>query len=158
MRKPRVYLDTSVIGGCLDEEFAEDSLARMDMARRGELTLLVSDVLLDELEDAPSEVGAVLDSIPPEHVEIVRRTDEVLQLRDKYLSSEILGAKWADDTLHVAYATIAKADLLVSWNFKHIVHYDKVRKFNGVNLSEGYTILDIRTPTEVMTQDENENF
>ena len=158
MRKPRVYLDTSAIGGCLDEEFAEESLALMEMARQGEVTLLISDVLLDELEDPPSEVGAVLDSIPPEHVEIVRRTEEVLQLRDKYLSSEILGAKWADDALHVAYATIAKADLLVSWNFKHIVHYDKVRKFNGVNLSEGYTILDIRTPTEVMTQDENESF
>ena len=50
----------------------------------------------------------------------------------------------------MALATIAKADMIVSWNFRHIVHYDKIRGFNAVNLREGYLPIDIRSPLEVV--------
>ena len=45
---------------------------------------------------------------------------------------------------------IAHADLIVSWNFRHIVHFDKIRGFNAVNLQEGYPLIDIRSPKEVI--------
>jgi hypothetical protein len=61
----RVYVDTSVIGGCLDDEFANESRALLDMARRGHLVLLVSDLLLEELAEAPPAVLGVLASLPP---------------------------------------------------------------------------------------------
>jgi hypothetical protein len=54
------------------------------------------------------------------------------------------------DAHHVALATIAKADLIVSWNFKHIVHVDKIRAFQPVNLVQGYTSIDIRSPLEIV--------
>jgi hypothetical protein len=51
--------------------------------------------------------------------------------------------------LHIALATIAVVDLLVSWNFRHIVRYDKIRLFNAVNLEQGYRAIQIHTPREV---------
>ena len=62
----------------------------------------------------------------------------------------ILGKASLNDALHVAIATVAKADMIVSWNFKHIVHFEKIRMFNAVNLREGYGIIDIRSPLEVV--------
>ena len=53
--------------------------------------------------------------------------------------------------LHIALATVANADLLVSWNFRHIVRVDKIRLFNAVNLEQGYQALSIHSPREVTT-------
>ena len=58
--------------------------------------------------------------------------------------------KWANDAGHVAAATVAGADLIVSWNFRHIVHYDKIRAYNAVNLLHGYREIEIRSPLEVI--------
>ncbi len=150
MKRLRIYVDTSVIGGCLDEEFATESRALLDMARRGECILLTSYLLLDELRRAPDEVNQVLNEMPEKNIEIVRQSVDAFQLRDHYLAESIVGNSSSDDALHVALATVARADLIVSWNFKHIVHYDKIRMFNGVNLVEGYPMLDIRSPSEVI--------
>lgn len=51
--------------------------------------------------------------------------------------------------LHIALATVADIDVLVSWNFKHIVRLDKIRIFNAVNLELGYKQLQIYSPREV---------
>jgi len=56
---------------------------------------------------------------------------------------------WAD-ALHIATATVAGVDLLVSWNFKHIVNARRIRAFNGVNVRAGYSQIDIRTPREAI--------
>jgi len=39
--------------------------------------------------------------------------------------------------------------MIVSWNFKHIVHYDKIRLYNAVNTLRGYTPIGIYSPWEV---------
>ena len=49
----------------------------------------------------------------------------------------------------MAAATVADADLILSWNFKHIVNYDRIRGFNGVNLKHGYRALSIISPMEL---------
>lgn len=150
MKRLRIYVDTSVIGGSLDEEFAEDSCALADMARRGELALLVSDVLLDELRKAPPDVRAVLPRMPAECLEPVLRSDESARLRDAYLEAAVVGEDAADDAHHVALATVVGADMVVSWNFRHIVHFDKMRGFNAVNLRQGYKPIEIHSPREVV--------
>ena len=154
MKRLRIYIDTSVIGGCLDDEFTEDSRALLDLAKAGEVSLLISDLLLDELVDAPLEVSELLESLSealsPENLERVERSQETERLRDQYLEAAVLGVASADDAHHVAIATVAKADLIVSWNFKHIVHFEKIRGFNAVNLREGYTATEIRSPKEVV--------
>ena len=62
--------------------------------------------------------------------------------------------KFYDDMLHIALATIAKIDIVVCWNFKHIVHFDKIRQFNGVNMEQGYSTLQIYSPREVANYEE----
>jgi predicted nucleic acid-binding protein len=150
MRKLRIYLDTSVVGGCRDEEFMGPSLKLMDLFRSGSATLLASDLLLRELDDAPSEVKAILPSLPLASMERVERGEEAERLQALYLEADVVGLTCANDALHVALAVVARADMIVSWNFKHIVHFDKMRGFNAVNLREGYGQLAILSPLEVV--------
>ena len=145
----RVFVDTSVIGGCFDERFATDSLRVFDLARLGSLTLIVSDVVVAELAPAPQPVRAMFDGLPPSILEVRATDDDVANLRDAYLSQGVLGARWIDDAAHVAAATVARADALISWNFKHIVRLDRIKAFNQVNLANGYGILTILSPTEL---------
>ena len=149
MRLLRVYTDSSVLGGCRDIEFEDDSLRLIHWARRRELTLLISEITLRELEAAPSEVKAILGDIPPDGLEFVPLTTEILALRDAYVRAGVVGPQWLNDAAHVAAATVVRADAIVSWNFKHIVRLEKIRGYNQVNESLGYGTLAIITPREV---------
>jgi predicted nucleic acid-binding protein len=157
MKPMRIYADTSAIGGCFDPKFAADSLRLIEGVRHGRLVLLLSDVVLTELAGAPARVRSVLQSLPATTVEKVEITEEVLQLRDAYLAARIVGLRWADDAAHVAAATVVRADAIVSWSFQHIVRLDKVKAYNQVNLRQGYGVLTIVTPKEVVSDEEKGN-
>lgn len=146
----RVYIDTSVVGGCFDDEFSQESLMLFEMAKLGELVLLISNILADELLLAPEQVQRIITELPQKSFEIINESDESRKLRDKYLESEIVGSKHFNDAHHVAIATVSEATMIVSWNFKHIVHYDKIRSFNKVNISCGYNEIQIYCPLEVI--------
>ena len=145
----RIYIDNSVVGGCHDEEFDEESIALFNMAREGKVVLLVSGLLLDELDPAPPEVREVLPSLPQGAIERVEVTEEAEALRDAYLAAGVVGPARARDALHVATAAVAEADMIVSWNFKHIVHHEKIRGFHAVNMLKGYSPIGIFSPLEV---------
>ena len=150
VRRARVYADTSVIGGCLDDEFADESRALLAAAREGQFILLLSDLLAAELERASPEIQEILADLPAESLEQVVSDEESARLRDAYLKARVVGARHAADAHHIALATVCRADLLVSWNFKHVVHWEKIRGFNAVNLREGYPAIEIRSPKEVV--------
>ena len=150
MKRLRIYADTSVIGGCFDRDFQQESRTLLQMAKDGKLILLVSDILALELERAPRKVAEEFVSLPPECLEAVSNLEEAERLRDLYLEAEVVGRARKMDAHHVALATVARADMIVSWNFKHIVHYEKIRGFNAVNIREGYPAIEIRTPKEVI--------
>ncbi|HEV2348641.1 MAG TPA: hypothetical protein VG028_02230 [Terriglobia bacterium] len=152
----RVYTDSSVLGGCRDVEFQADSLRLVEWARRGEITLLFSEITLRELEAAPSEVKEILSGLPLDCREFVPLTTEILTLRDAYIRAGVVNPQWLNDAAHVAVATVAQADAIVSWNFKHIVRLEKIRGYNQVNESLGYGSLIIITPREVRL-DEQDN-
>jgi hypothetical protein len=116
MREQRIYLDTSVIGGCFDPEFTSWSRGLMTDFRLGTYLPVVSEVVAAEIADAPEPVQ--------------RQYAEVLALE-----AEVF--------------TVAEVDLLVSWNFRHIVHHEKIRLFNALNLERGYKPLQIYSPREV---------
>jgi predicted nucleic acid-binding protein len=149
MKTLRIYADTSVIGGCYDEEFAEDSWRLIEMARAGEITLVISAVVLRELSTAPTRVREVLDRLPQASLEIVTVREEALRLASAYVQEGIVGPSSLDDAVHVAIATVAACDAIVSWNFKHIVRLDRIRLYNKVNGAQGYHELVILTPMEV---------
>lgn len=157
MRRFRVYVDTSVFGGVEDEEFSVPSRRFFDQVRQGRYLVLVSDVTLDELAEAPDGVRRVLQELPPDCVEDVSLNDEIQVLAEAYITAGVVGPKWMDDALHVATATVVGARLILSWNFRHIVNYDRIRAFNSVNLAQGYDQIDIRSPLEVGDVDPDEN-
>ena len=154
MKIPRIYADTSVIGGCLDDEFSVESLHFIELVRKGRCVLLLSEIVLAELDGAPSEVQNVLLTLPEDAMERVELTYDVLELRNHYMEAKILGPEWIDDATHVAAATVARADAIVSWNFKHIVRLDKMKAYNQVNLLNGYGILTIISPKEVLIDED----
>jgi hypothetical protein len=94
-------------------------------------------------EDGSDRLG------PSCSVEQVRLTRDLIDLRDAYLAAGILDPQSSDDATHVAAATVARADAIVSWNFKPIVRIDKMRAYNQVNLQAGFGLLSIASPQEV---------
>ena len=154
MRIPRIYADTSVIGGCLDVEFSNESSRFIEMARKGKCVLLISEIVVAELDKAPAAVQNILLSLPEEAAEKVEITDEILELRNEYIKAKILSHEWINDATHVAAATVSRADAIVSWNFKHIVRLDKMKAYNQVNLMNGYGILTIISPKEVLIDED----
>lgn len=151
MRKLRIYVDTSVIGGCFDEEFREASIKLIQIFKEGFAVMVISDLTLEELRYAPEEVKHILDEIPEENIEKVFLTEEASALADKYLAEGIINNK--ADAQHVAMATVNNVDILVSWNFKHLVNYFKIKGFNEVNRKLGYPPIEIRTPQEVFYEE-----
>jgi len=157
LHKIRVYIDTSIFGGTQDEEFAEATKRFFERVHQGQFRVLVSQVTADELTDAPPAVQAVLRELPHLSIERVTAGKEVLVLAMAYIDAGALGSAHRADAIHVASATVARADLILSWNFKHIVNFDRIRKFNAVNLMRGYPQIEIRSPLEVEYGDENQD-
>ncbi len=150
MKQYRVYADTSVFGGCFDEEFAETSKMFFKLVKDGSFKLIISPILLAELAEAPKVVKQILTDLTQDLFDFVDYTPEVSELRDKYLNAKVLTNKSKTDAEHIAYATIYNADFVVSWNFKHIVHYEKISGFNSVNLMNSYKLISIYSPKEMV--------
>ena len=151
----RTYVDASVFGGVFDEEFAEDSRAFFDQVEAGHFAVLTSGLVADEIANAPGDVRDLFDRLLP-RAELVEVEESALALQGAYLRAGILTPKWADDALHVALATVAAADLIVSWNFRHIVHFEKVPRYNAVNTLYGYREVAVHSPSEVIAYEDGE--
>lgn len=151
MKTPlRVYADTSVFGGCFEEKFGEASVRFFEQVRDGTFTLVVSDVTLRELAPAPQFVKSLLGTIPAGRVEQVATSDDSRRLQSAYLAAGVVGPACGNDAAHIAVATIAMVDIIVSWNFKHIVHYEKIMGYEGINTTNGYRSPRIYSPFEVI--------
>ncbi len=155
MHQIRVYADTSVFGGAQDEEFKENSLNFFNKVTNGEFIVLLSTETLRELSGSPKEVQSVMLNLPDSSIEEVPIDDEVRDLANEYIAAEVLGQASFSDALHVSAATVAGADLILSWNFRHIVNFNRIRGFNSVNIRFGYRTMTILSPKEV--SDENES-
>lgn len=149
---PRVYCDTSLIGGCFDEEFRDASTRFFELASEGLFKLVLSTITEDEILRAPQSVKTRYDELATA-AELVEPTAAAQELQSAYLQHAILSPRWETDALHVALATVARCDMIVSWNFAHIVQYDKIRKYNAVNVLYGYNAVAIHSPLEVISLD-----
>jgi predicted nucleic acid-binding protein len=90
-----------------------------------------------------------LNTIQEVQKEKIRLSVEAIELANKYIAAKVVGKTSRADCQHIAMATISKADVLLSWNFKHIVNLDRIRGYNGINFQNGYTMIEIRTPKEI---------
>lgn len=150
MIKQRFYLDTSVFGGVFDKEFDEFTLQLFERIKLGKITCIYSELIETELIKAPKRVQIYFKNLPKESLEKVEISDEILALATKYVDEKIVGATSFDDCIHIATATINRVDILVSWNFKHIVNVYRKGGYNSINLRMNYPSLEIRSTKEII--------
>ena len=150
--KARIYVDASVVGGCEDDEFSEHSVRLLERFVRGEC-VLVSNLTVQELAGAPDEVRQHLASVPEAHIETLQLDTEARELAEAYITAGVITANMRADAQHIAIASVARVDVLVSWNFKHIVNLRRIHGYNSVNLRRGYPTLEIRAPREVLSDE-----
>jgi predicted nucleic acid-binding protein len=149
----RFYFDTSVFGGIFDEEFETESQLLFDMVHNGIVRCVYSELSEKELQNAPDRVKAFFQELNIAQVERIQITEECYQLAKMYIDEKVVGRTSFDDCLHIAAATLNKVDILVSWNFKHIVNIFRIRGYNSVNLKLGHGTLEIRSPREIVSND-----
>ena len=152
--KQRFYFDTSVFGGVFDTEFEEDSLVLFERVKLGQIICVYSNLTESEISTAPERVRHFFAEIKDECMEKVLVTPEALHLAQTYVNEKVEGETSLDDCLHIATATLNKVDLLVSWNFKHIVNIYRIRGYNSINLRKGHIYLNIHSPKEIVGNEE----
>ena len=154
--KLRIYIDTSVGGGYFDEEFEEDTKLFFDRIFKKDFLVYFSEISETELSLAPDFVKEIKSKIPSDCYRYLDLDDESRELAELYIKEKILGKTSLDDAYHIAIATVNRLDVLVSWNFKHIVNYDKIKSFNSINLRLGYPMIEIRSPKEFVRYENND--
>ncbi len=120
-----------------------------------DIILLYSDVIDDELSSAPDDVTSFVNSIPDNRLQHINLDKEAVKLAKNYIAENVVGPSSMADCFHIAIATIQKADLLVCWNFKHIVNIERIHGYNSVNLKYGYQTLEIRNPREAFDYEDD---
>ena len=132
--KQRLYFDTSVFGSYFDDEFEDFTKPLFDKIIKGDFMLLFSTVTQDELENAPLEVKKLVKRLKVEYTEFIEETEEAVEFASQYISGKVVGQTSYADCLHIALATIHRADFLISWNFKHILNVQRIMGYNSVNI------------------------
>ncbi|PKL86777.1 MAG: PIN domain protein [Ignavibacteriae bacterium HGW-Ignavibacteriae-1] len=146
----RLYLDTSIYGGFFEPEFEIWTNILFNKISKSQYKVVFSKLTDIELERAPQNVKDLVNSLPPDVFEFVDISEDSLRLADQYLDEKVVGKTNRADCIHIALATLNNVDILVSWNFKHIVNIHRIRGYNSVNYKLGYKIIEIRTPREII--------
>lgn len=146
----RFYIDTSVIGGVFDTEFEEHSTILMEKVKLGLIKAVISEVTESEILLARKEIRDYYNSLPKDNIEFVEITKDSVLLADNYIEEKVVGKTSRNDCLHIGIATVNRVDILVSWNFKHIVNIYRIRGYNSVNIKLGFPTLEIRSPKDIV--------
>jgi len=120
----------------------------------GKEELITSNVVAKEIASAPEKIRELYEGMPEDCKRTLPLTQEVEDLTEAYLCAGVVSRRWREDCQHVALATLAGADAIVSWNFKHLVRVDRIRGFNAINVAEGHAIMQIVSPKEVNLDDD----
>lgn len=147
---PRYYLDTSVFGGVFDCEFEYESLIVFDKIKSGSIQCVYSGLTETELMRAPERVRIFFRSLDLQILEKVEVNEAVLRLARKYIEEDVVGPTNFDDCVHIALATVYETNMLISWNFKHIVNPSRIPGYNSVNLLLGYRAIEIWSPRAIL--------
>jgi len=142
-----------VIGGCEDNKFRKHSRLLFEAFRQEKAIMVISDVTLDELMRTPENVAKIPSQVPKTQTELLKETEQARELANAYISSGALGPAHYNDAMHVAIASLGKVDVIVSWNFKHMVNWGRIHAYNRINRKLGYPEIDIRTPENIYHED-----
>lgn len=146
----KYYIDTSVFGGYIDKEFEEITKSLFNEILDKGILILYSELTERELENAPEKIKDFIRRLPKSSIEYLEITEASIELANRYVEENIVGKNNIEDCIHIALATINRADVLISWNFKHIVNLKRIQRYNSANLKYGYPFLEIRSPREMI--------
>lgn len=145
-----IYADTSIFGGCFEKEFSEWSNKLLEEFKKGRKRMMISEIVHFELAKASKKVKEMPFMVP--NLFSIQASTSLLarRLAEKYIIEGALTDKSYYDALHIANATLQGADMLASWNFKHMANLKKIKHYNVINKNIGYRPIDIRTPREIL--------
>lgn len=156
MKKIRYYLDTSVLNFIFADDSPEKKQITLDFFNRirlENLEIYISNAVVDEVEAAPEPRKTELQNLLRQYQPILLESNlEVEELTSKYIAEGIIPSRYEEDAIHIAIATVYNMDIVVSWNFAHIVKAKTRREVNGVNRMLGYREIEIASPEEVIEQ------
>ncbi|WP_232826249.1 hypothetical protein [Cyanothece sp. BG0011] len=114
---------------------------------------MISSVVSREIQPAPEKIKDFFKEMIT-YAELVEITSPALQLRQAYIDAGVVTKKSMLDALHVALASVSGCSMIVSWNFKHIVHFQKIPLYRAINVVKGYAQIDIYSPLEVINYED----
>ena len=158
MRKLKLYLDTSTISHLFADDTPdkmEDTIRLWEKIISGEYEIYVSDIVTDEIKRcAEPKRTQMLEKMRQIKFTVLPETDEINELATEYIKGGVLKEKSFDDCLHIAYAVINNCDVIVSWNFKHLVNFKTIDKVKIVNAINRYKEISIVSPTMLVEEED----
>ena len=158
-RKIKVYLDTSVIS-YLDQQDAPEQMKEThevgERIKAGQYDVFISDVVLRELADCKDEAkrDLLIGHLAEIKYNLIAVDDDIAKLAEKIVTKGVLKQKNIDDCQHIAAAILSDCDIIVSWNFKHIVNVKTIRGIKVITTVEGYKDLLIYQPTALLNEED----
>lgn len=154
MRKQKIYLDTSVISH-LDQRDAPDKMADTlllwEEIKQGLYDVAISQITLDEVGANKAEKrNLLLNYLAEIDYTFVELSPEINAYADKLIDADILTMKSHDDCLHIASAVASNCDILLSWNFKHILRVKTINGVRSISAILGYKGIDIIPPSMIV--------
>lgn len=148
--KPRVYLDTSVISALVDQRAPERRALTMAFwNRRSRVSLITCAIARDEIDATPDAgLRGQMHELLAE-VEVHDLDDDIRHLASRYIVAGVFTETMRNDALHAAAAAVLRADVLLSWNFRHLVNRRRRLAVNAVNVAGGFATVDIISPPEI---------
>lgn len=148
--KLRVYLDTSVFSALYDDRVTDRRVQSQEFwERRGQFDIATSELAREELMETPDPERRTLLSRSLDDITVHAIPPEMRQLASSYLESGTFSAVTHNDALHVAAAVLTQQDVLLSWNFKHLVNRRRRAQINQGNVSMGLPTIEIVEPPEI---------
>lgn len=158
MKKLKIYLDTSVISHLFADDASEkmsDTLNLWAEIMSGKFEVLLSDVTIEELNQCSEpKLSNMMRKLNEINFSIASVDEPVKGLAEQYVANEVLRPKSFDDCLHIACAVINNCDLLVSWNFKHLVNFKTIKGVRIVNSLNNYGEIGILSPPMLIEWEE----
>ena len=155
---PKIYLETSAINFFYADDAPDkrdDTVILFNEIRSGKWEAYTSFTVIDEINNASEETASKLLTLIREHdISVLPPHDEIHPLADIYVNEGVIPLKYRDDAVHIATASVHGMDIIISWNFKHIVKRKTTLMANFINLRKNYRQISIHSPSEVIDYDE----
>ena len=152
MKKLKIYLDTSILNFALSEDVPKEKEITLKLFHQIErYEAYISDVVIAEVNRCPKpKREQLLDLIGKYDLAELALNESAQELANKYIQESIIPQKYQADAFHIAIASVNNMDVIVSWNFEHMVKLKTKREVVGINLFMGYKEIDIYSPWEVV--------